>query len=143
MPTLSPYLNFHGNAEDAFNFYKSVFGGEFMGGIMRFGDMPDSENLSEEDKNKVMHVGLPLGDSWLMASDLPESMGKKFTAGNSVQVMISPDSREEADRLFKALSESGKVEMPMADQFWGAYYGEFADKFGVNWMIHYNNNPQK
>lgn len=144
MSRIDPYLNFNGNTEEAFNFYKSVFGGEFMGGIMRFKDMPESEKLSEDDRNKVMHIALPIGKgNYLMATDSIETMGKKLNVGNNVQVMISPDSKEEADRLFNDLSAGGKVEMPMADQFWGAYYGEFADKFGVNWIVHYAKGQQK
>jgi len=144
MSRIDPYLNFNGNTEEALNFYKSVFGGEFMGGIMRFRDMPESEKLSEDDRNKVMHIALPIGNgNYLMATDSIESMGKKLNVGNNVQVMVSPDSKEEADRLFNDLSAGGKVEMPMADQFWGAYYGEFADKFGVNWIIHYAKGQQK
>ncbi len=144
MARIDPYLNFDGNAEEAFNFYKAVFGGEFMGGIMRFKDMPESENLSEEDRNKVMHVALPIGDgNYLMASDISESMGQTLTVGNNAQVMISPDSREEADKLFNGLSEGGKIEMPMQDVFWGAYFGSFTDKFGVNWMIHLDTSTQK
>lgn len=139
MTAINPYLNFNGNTEEAFNFYKSVFGGEFMGGIMRFKDMPEGDKLSLEDQNKVMHVNLPIGgDNYLMATDAIESMGKKLSVGNNVQVMISPDSQEEADRLFDGLSAGGKVEMPLANQFWGAYYGEFIDKFGINWLIHFN-----
>lgn len=144
MSKINPYLNFNGNTEEAFNFYKSVFGGDFMGGIMRFKDAPESEKMSEEDRNKVMHITLPIGDgNFLMATDSLESMGQKLIVGNNYQIMISPDSKEEAVRLFKGLSEGGNVEMPMQDQFWGAYFGAFADKFGVQWMIHYDKNQQK
>lgn len=101
--------------------------------------MPESENLSEEDRNKVMHIALPIGNcNYLMATDSLESFGPKTTFGNNCQIMISPDSKEEADRLFDELSEGGKADMPMQDQFWGAYFGSFTDKFGVNWMIHYD-----
>lgn len=138
MPTLTPYLNFDGNTEEAFNFYRSVFGGDFMGeGFMRFGGMPDSDQLPEEIKNRVMHVTLPVGDSLLMASDTMPGYGGEFVVGNNSSIMISPESREEADRLFDALSEGGKAEMPMQDMFWGAYFGSFTDKYGVSWMIHY------
>ncbi len=144
MSRIDPYLNFNGNTEEAFNFYKSVFGGEFMGGIMRFKDAPESEKMSEEDRNKVMHIALPIGSgNYLMATDSLESFGPKLTFGNNCQIMISPDSKEEADRLFKGLSEGGKVEMPMQDQFWGAYFGSVADKFGVQWMIHFDKNQLK
>ncbi len=144
MAKLNPYLNFNGNTEEAFNFYKSVFGGEFMGGIMRFKDNPDCTEWSENDKNKVMHVALPIGkDNVIMATDAIESFGQKLVVGNNIQIAISPDSKEEADRLFDGLSAGGKVEMPMQDMFWGAYYGAFEDKFGVKWMINYDNNQQK
>ncbi len=143
MATLNPYLNFNGNTEEAFNFYKSVLGGEFMGGIMRYKDMPDSEKLSESEKNKVMHVALQVGkDTYLMGTDTIESIGPKLTVGNNCQILITPESREEADRIFNGLSKGGKVEGPMQDTFWGAYYGAFADKFGVNWMVHFSTGQQ-
>jgi len=139
MATLNPYLNFDGKTEEAFNFYESVLGGEFMGGIMRYKDMPDGNNLSREDQNKVMHVALPVGkDTFLMGTDTIDSLGgQKLVVGNNCQILIAPESREEADRIFNELSKGGKVELPMQDMFWGAYYGAFADKFGVNWMVHF------
>ncbi|MFN0277523.1 MAG: VOC family protein [Pyrinomonadaceae bacterium] len=135
----NPYLNFDGTTEEAFNFYKSVFGGDFMGGqIMRYKDMPDGDKMPPEDQNKVMHMGLDIGNgTYLMGTDTIDGFGPKLVMGNNSQIMISPESREEADRLFDGLSAGGNVVMPMADQFWGAYYGNFEDKFGVNWMIHY------
>lgn len=142
MATLNPYLNFNGNTEEAFNFYKSVFGGEFMGGIMRWGDNPDGGEFAEADKNKVMHVALPIGDAMLMGTDSIDGIGPKLQFGNNLEIMISPQSREEADRLFKGLSNGGKTNMPMADVFWGAYFGSLTDKFDVNWMIHYDTNQQ-
>jgi len=144
MTAINPYLNFNGNTEEAFNFYKSVFGGEFMGGqIMRYTDMPESDKMPEADRNKVMHVALAIGkDSYLMGTDTVESIGQKTTFGNNCQIIVSPESREEADRLFAGLSDGGKVELPMQDMFWGAYYGAFADKFDVNWMIHLDTNPK-
>jgi PhnB protein len=139
MASVSTYLNFPRETEAAFNFYKSVFGGEFTGGIMRFGDIPPQEDMpapSDEDKNLVMHVSLPiLGGHLLMGTDAPESMGMSLTAGNNVYISLHPDSRAEADRLFAALSEGGTVEMEMADQFWGDYFGSLVDKFGIHWMI--------
>ncbi len=138
MAKLNPYLNFDGTAEDAFNFYKSVFGGEFVGGVMRMGDAPGTENLPEDEKRRVMHVALPVGGDLLMASDIVPSMGHKLTVGNNNYISIFPESREEADRLFGALSQGGTVEMPMADQFWGDYFGSFQDQFGVYWMINYS-----
>lgn len=132
---LNPYLNFDGKAEEAFNFYKSVFGGEFMG-INRIGDAPGCENLSEEEKKRVMHIALPINDQiTLMASDTIPSMGHVLKEGNNVHISLHPDTKEEADRLFKGLSEDGQVEMEMQDTFWGAYFGNFKDKFGINWMI--------
>ena len=139
---LQPYLNFDGTAEEAMNFYKSVFGGEFAGnGIMRMSGAPGTENLPENEKNRVMHVSLPISDGVvLMASDIIPSMGHKLTQGNGNYICIAPDSKQEADRLFKGLSAGGVVEMPMADQFWGDYFGSFKDKYGVYWMINYSTN---
>lgn len=142
MKTINPYLNFDGQAEEAMNFYKSVFGGEFTGsGIMRMRDipeMPGMDGLSEDEKNRVMHVSLALGNGQLlMASDTVPSLGHKLTVGNNNYISIFPEDRAEADRLFHGLSEGGEVEMPMQDQFWGDYFGSFKDKFGVCWMINY------
>jgi PhnB protein len=139
---LQPYLNFDGTAEEAMNFYKSVFGGEFAGnGIMRMSGAPGTENLPENEKNRVMHVSLPISDGVvLMASDIIPSMGHKLTQGNGNYICIAPDSKQEADRLFNGLSAGGVVEMPMADQFWGDYFGSFKDKYGVYWMINYSTN---
>ncbi|MBX6379417.1 MAG: VOC family protein [Thermoflavifilum aggregans] len=140
MKAVIPYLNFDGQAEEAMLFYKSVFGGEFAGGgIMYMGNVPGMDNLSEEEKKRVMHVTLSLGNGlMLMASDTLPSMGHRLITGNNLYILLSPDSREEADRLFQALSEGGKVQMPMQDQFWGDYYGIVVDKFGVQWMINYS-----
>lgn len=144
MPVINPYLNFPGNTEEAFNFYKSVFGGEFAGGVYRFKDVPDADKLSEEDKNKVMHVALPIGSgNMIMGTDALESMGFKVNPGNNFYISITPDSREEADRLFKGLSAGGKVEMEMQDTFWGAYYGSFQDKFGIKWMINFDTRAEQ
>lgn len=142
MGILQPYLNFDGKTEEAFNFYKSVFGGDFMGPMHKMSDMPDSEQIPENERNRVMHVSLPIGEhSVLMGSDTMPSMGHTFQAGNNVQLSLHPTSREEADRLFNGLSAGGKVEMPMQDTFWGAYYGAFEDKFGVKWMVNCQVNP--
>lgn len=143
MKTINPYLNFDGETENAMNFYKSVFGGEFMGaGIMRMGDvpaMPGMAKLTEEEKNRVMHVSLPLENGQvLMASDTVPSLGHKLTRGNNNYISIFAEDRAEADRLFHGLSEDGEVEMPMQDQFWGDYFGSFKDKFGVCWMINFS-----
>ena len=137
MATMNPYLNFNGNAEEAFNFYKSVFGKEFSN-VQKFKDMPGSEKMSEDDANKIMHIALPLSNGHiLMASDLLESMGHKLNVGNNVYINLSPDSEEEADKLYKGLSAGGVVEMELQKTFWGAYYGSFTDKYGVKWMINY------
>jgi PhnB protein len=147
MGTVSTYLNFKRETEEAFKFYKSVFGGDYMGEISRYGDIPPGENMpqiAEEDKNLVMHITLPiLGGHMLMGSDVPESGGFRMNAGNNVYVMLSPDTKEETTRLFNSLMEGGKVEMDLQDTFWGAYYGSGSDKFGVHWMFHfqYQNPP--
>ena len=135
---LHTYLNFPGNAEEAFEFYRSVFGGEFAS-VVRFKDMPmEGASIPKQDEDKLMHIGLPIGDGqMLMATDILASLGQELTQGNNAYISIHPDSREEADRLFNALSAGGDVEMPIGDQPWGDYYGSFTDKFGVRWMINY------
>jgi len=138
MPKLNPYLNFDGKAEEAFTFYQSVFGGEFVGGVMKMGNAPGNENLPDEDKNRVLHIALPIGKDLLMASDIVPSMGQKLNQGNGNYISIFPESREEADRIFNTLSVDGEIEMPMEDQFWGDYFGSFKDKFGVCWMINFS-----
>ena len=139
MAHLNPYLHFDGNAEEAMNFYKSVFGGEFLGGISRMKDAPGTENFPEDEKNRVMHISLPIGkNSVLMASDTCPSMGHNFIVGNNNDISVSPNSREEADKLFNGLSEGGIVEVPIADMFWGDYFGSLKDKFGISWMINYH-----
>jgi len=139
MAQVSTYLNFPRQTEEAFNFYKSVFATEFMGeGFMRFNDTPgcDDMNLPEEDKNLIMHVSLPIvGGHLLMGSDAPESMNFKVNMGNNVYICLSPDTREETRRLFKGLSDGGKVEQELQDMFWGDYFGTCKDKFGVLWMF--------
>jgi len=138
MIKINTYLNFGGNAEQAFNFYKSIFGGEFSS-VVRFKDMPmEGVNISDEDKEKIMHIALPIGNDVLMASDAPESLGFKVNFGNNSYISIHLESKQEADRLFNALSKDGAVEMPIADQAWGDYYGSFTDKFGVGWMVNYS-----
>jgi PhnB protein len=139
MASVSTYLNFPRNTEEAFNFYKGVFGTDFAGEIQRMGDVPPQEGMppvSDEDKKLVMHVALPiLGGHVLMGTDAPESMGFKLNQGNNVYINLAPDTRAEADRLFQALSAGGEVEMELAEQFWGDYFGSCADKFGVHWMV--------
>jgi PhnB protein len=135
----STYLNFARSTEEAFNFYKSVFGTEFVGGIARFGDIPAQEGqppISDDDKQLVMNVQLPiLGGHLLMGTDAPDSMGFQLNQGNNVYICLDPDTRAEADRLFAALSDGGEVEMGMEEMFWGDYFGSLVDKFGVRWMI--------
>lgn len=135
---LNAYLNFPGNTEEAFNFYKSVFGGEFTS-VVRFKDMPmEGVKIPKQDENKIMHIGLPISnDQVLMATDVLQSLGQKLVVGNNVHISIHPDSKVEADRIFAALSAGGTMEMPIADQPWGDYYGSFKDKFGVHWMVNY------
>jgi len=140
MARVSTYLNFTNKTEEAFNFYKSVFGGEFNGpGIMRLGDTPPQEGmpaLSDEDKNLVMHVELTLlGGHVLMGTDAPESMGFQLNFGNNVHINLEPDTKEETKRLFDALSVGGTVTMELQDMFWGAYYGSCTDRYGVQWMF--------
>lgn len=139
MARVSTYLNFAGNTEQAFNFYKSVFGGEFVGGITRMGDapaQPGAPTLSEADKKIVMHVALKtLGGHMLMGTDAPESMGFKVVFGNNIYINLEPDTKAETDRLFKALSAGGEIEAQLHDAFWGAYFGSCTDKYGVQWMF--------
>ncbi len=138
MTKLNTYLNFAGNTEESFNFYKSVFGGKFTS-VVRFKDMPmEGMNIPKEDENKIMHIGLPIGkDNILMGTDALESLGQKLIQGNNVHISIHPESKEEANRIFNALSAGGTIEMPIADQLWGDYYGSFRDKLGVQWMVNY------
>ena len=141
MGKVSIYLNFMGNTDEAFNFYKSVFGTEFSAPIMYNKDIPPHEGMppfSEEDGKKVMHVALPiLGGVQIMGTDMLESMGHKLVVGNNTTINLEPDSREETDRLYKALSEGGTNGMPPQDMFWGAYWGTCLDRFGIRWMFNY------
>lgn len=137
MKSINPYLNFKGNTEEAFNFYKEAFGGEFA--LMRYKDAPEKEkmSMSESDQEKVLHVSLSVGKmNMLMASDVPEAMGE-LTIGNNFAIYIEAESKEEVDSLFGKLSQGGKVQMPLSDTFWGAYFGMLTDKFGIQWMIGY------
>lgn len=146
MASVGTYLNFKRETEAAFLFYKDVFGGEFEGqGIMRMGDNPAPEGapaMSDEDKQLVMNVGLRImGDHLLMGTDAPDSFGFSLNMGNNFYVNLMPDSREEADSLFAALSAGGTVESPLEDAFWGDYFGTCTDKFGVQWMVNHTPAP--
>jgi len=145
MASINIYLNFNGNCEAAFNFYKSVFGGEFAH-IGRFKDMPESPEfpVAESDKERVMHVSFPIGeDSVLMGSDTGGEWASSFNQGNNFSVSINADSQVEADRLFNDLSQNGHVIMPMNKTFWGSYFGMFADQFGIQWMVSFDEASQK
>jgi PhnB protein len=137
---VNPYLMFNGTCEEAFLFYKSVFGGDFPY-IGKFKDAPaeEGEVLSEEALNRIMHVSLPIGSSVLMGSDTHPRYGD-VGFGDNFSVSINAESREEADKIFNGLSAGGKVEMPMSDTFWGSYFGMFKDKFGINWMVSFDKN---
>ncbi|HEX8251124.1 MAG TPA: VOC family protein [Pyrinomonadaceae bacterium] len=147
MATINPYIHFDGNTEEAFNFYKSVFGGEFAA-LMRYKDVSQAEGcdgmqVAENDLEKIMHITLPFGNgNVLMANDVLESMGQ-VSEVNNFSLAASAESREDADKLFNELSDGGKVEMPLADAFWGAYFGMTHDKFGVRWMVSYDDNQKK
>ena len=140
MALINPYLNFNGNTEEAFNFYKSIFGGEFMT-LVRFGDMPNPEfPTPENDANKIMHIALPIGKNILMASDSLESMGQKLEKGNNFYISINANSRQEADHLFNGLSTGGKIEMSIADSPWGSYFGMLTDKYNIKWLVDFDPN---
>ena len=140
MALINPHINFNGNAEEAFNFYKSVFGGEFAK-VMRFKDLASPEfPVSEKEANKIMHIALPIGKNILMANDVPEILGKVSENENRSKIAISAESREEADKLFSGLSKGGTVEMPIQDSPWGSYFGMFRDKYGIEWMVDFDPN---
>ncbi len=135
---IHPYLNFPGTAEEAMRFYEKCLGGK-LSEVHRFGTMPGADQLPEAARNRVMHVGLDLsGGFMIMASDTMEGMGPPYVAGTNMTVSIHPSSREEADRIFAALAQGGQVTMPLADQFWGDYYGALTDRFGVQWMVNFH-----
>lgn len=137
MTVMNPYLTFRETCEEAFEFYKSVFGGEFLT-LSRFSDAPPEMSVPEADKNKIMHVSLPVGEhTILMGSDKPAAFGS-VEAGNNFSISLSPDSREATDTLFNALSAGGHVTMPLAETFWGAYFGMLVDKFGIQWMLNHD-----
>ncbi len=146
MALINPHINFNGNAEEAFNFYKSVFGGEFAK-IVRFKDLASPEfKVAEKEENKIMHIALPIGkSSVLMANDVPEILGKTNENENRSKIVISAESKEEADKLFNGLSEGGNTEFPLGDSPWGSYFGMLRDKYGIEWMVEFDpkNNEQK
>ena len=138
MATINPHMNFNGNAEEAFTFYKSVFGGEFTK-IMRFKDLSSPEfPIAENDANKIMHIELPIGQTFLMANDVPEFMGKTNENENRSKIFIHAESREEADKIFNGLSAGGTIEGPIGDSPWGTYFGMFRDKYGIEWMVNFD-----
>ena len=138
MALINPWINFNGNAEEAFNFYKSVFGGEFAK-IMRLKDIASPEfPVGEKDANKIMRIALPIGKNILMANDVPEFMGKVNENENRSKISISAESREEADKLFSGLSAGGTIEAPIGDSPWGSYFAMFRDKYGIEWMIDFD-----
>ena len=138
MASINPHINFNGNAEEAFNFYKSVFGGEFAK-IMRFKDLASVEfPVAEHEANKIMHIALPIGKSILMANDVLEILGRTNEHENRSKIVISAESKEEADKLFNGLSAGGQIEMPISDSPWGSYFGMFRDKYGIEWMVDFD-----
>lgn len=138
MALINPHINFNGNAEEAFTFYKSVFGGEFAR-IIRFKELASPEfPVTKKEENKIMHIALPIGNNVLMANDVPDILGKVNERENRSKISISAKSKEEADRLFNGLSAGGEVEMPIADSPWGSYFGMFRDKYGIEWMVDFD-----
>ena len=138
MALINPHINFNGNAEEAFNFYKSVFGGEFAM-VIRFKDMASAEfPVAENEANKIMHIALPIGKNVLMGNDVPEFMGRVNENENRSKISISAESREEADKLFNGLTAGGTIEVPMDDSPWGSYFGMFRDKYGIEWMVDFD-----
>lgn len=137
MHSIIPYLTFDGNCEEAFNFYRGIFGGEFNY-LGKFSDMPSEKPLPEEEQNRVMHVSLPIGKDVLMGSDTLPSQGDSVVMGTNFSISANPESEEEADTLFAALAEGGQPIAPMSKTFWGAYFGMVVDKFGIRWMINYD-----
>lgn len=135
---INPYINFNGNAEEAFNFYKSVFGGEFVN-ITRFKDLDIPENpITEHEKEKIMHIALPIGKNVLMGNDVPERMGRVNELENRSKISVSAESKEEAERIFSGLTVGGSIEVPMDESPWGSYFGMFRDKYGIEWMVDFD-----
>ena len=140
MALINPHINFNGNAEEAFTFYKSVFGGEFAK-IIRFKDISGPKYpVAENEADKIMHIALPIGNSMLMANDVPEFLGRVNENENRSKIFVSAESREEADKIFNGLSVGGSVEMPIGDSPWGSYFAMFRDKYGIEWMVEFESN---
>ena len=140
MALINPYINFNGNTEEAFHFYKSVFGGEFIK-IIRFKEMASPEyTIPEKEANKIMHIALPIGKNILMGNDVPESMGPVNENENRSKIAVSAESREEADQIFNELSAGGTIEFPINDSPWGSYFGMFRDKYGIEWTVDFDPN---
>ena len=138
MALINPYINFNGNAEEAFHFYQSIFWGTFAE-IMRFKDMSNSEYpIPDSEANKIMHIALPIGKNVLMGNDVPESMGRVNENENRSKISISAESKDEADKLFTELSAGGSTEVPISESPWGSYFGMFRDKFGIEWMVDFD-----
>jgi PhnB protein len=140
MALINPHINFNGNAEEAFTFYKSVFGGEFAR-VMRFKDLSNPGfPIPEKEANKIMHIALPIGKNVLMGNDVPEFMGQVNENENRSKISISAETKDEANHLFAGLSEGGTIEMPIGDSPWGSYFGMFRDKYGIEWMVDFDSN---
>lgn len=140
MASINPHINFNGNAEEAFNFYRSVFGGAFSK-LIRFKDLANDDfQVAEHEANKIMHIALPIGKNTLMANDVPEILGRTNENENRSKIVIHAESRAEADHLFNGLSQGGTIEMPIDDSPWGTYFGMFRDKYGIEWMVEFDAN---
>lgn len=140
MAVINPHINFNGNAEEAFSFYQSVFGGAYTK-IIRFKDLASDEfPVPAHEMNKIMHIGLSIGGNILMANDVPESLGPTNENENRSKISISTAGKEEADRIFNGLSAGGQIEMPIMDSPWGSYFGMFRDKYGIEWMVEFDPN---
>lgn len=140
MANINPHFNFNGNAEEAFNFYKSVFGGTFTK-LIRFKELSSEEfPVPQHEENKIMHIALPIGKSVLMGNDVPEMMGRTNENENRSKIVVNTESKAEADTIFNGLSAGGQIEMPISDSPWGTYFGMFRDKYGLEWMVEFDAN---
>lgn len=143
MATINPHINFNGNAEEAFGFYRSIFGGEFAR-VVRFREMASAEfEVSEKEANKIMHIALPIGPNLLMGNDVPEFMGRTNENENRSKISVSVESREEADRVFRGLSAGAKIEFPIGESPWGSYFGMLRDKYGIEWMVDFDSRSPR